>query len=59
MPQVNHAGSFRDLVVYRKAREVSRAIVDLSKSFPKEETYSLSAKLLIVTILIPSKPRLY
>jgi four helix bundle protein len=39
---VKHAGSFRDLVVYRKAREVSRVIFDVSKSFPKEETYSLT-----------------
>jgi four helix bundle protein len=39
---MNHAGSFCDLVVYRKAKEVSRAIFELSKSFPKEETYSLT-----------------
>jgi four helix bundle protein len=39
---MNHAGSFRDLVVYRKAKEVSRVIFELSKSFPKEETYSLT-----------------
>jgi four helix bundle protein len=39
---MKHAGSFRDLVVYRKAKEVSRVIFDLSKSFPKEETYSLT-----------------
>ena len=39
---MNHAASFRDLVVYRKAKEVSRAIFDLSKSFPNEETYSLT-----------------
>src|SRR6266849_1100079 len=42
MSAMNHAGSFRDLVVYRKAKEVSRAIFELSKSFPKEETYSLT-----------------
>jgi four helix bundle protein len=42
MSALNHAGSFRDLVVYRKAKEVSRAIFELSKSFPKEETYSLT-----------------
>ena len=39
---MNHAGSFRELVVYRKAKEISRAIFELSKSFPKEETYSLT-----------------
>jgi hypothetical protein len=42
MSAMNHAGSFRDLIVYRKAKEVSRAIFELSKSFPKEETYSLT-----------------
>jgi four helix bundle protein len=42
MSTMNHAGSFRDLVVYRKAKEVSHAIFELSKNFPKEETYSLT-----------------
>ena len=42
MSSMNHAASFRDLVVYRKAKEVSRAIFEASKSFPKEETYSLT-----------------
>ena len=41
MTELNHAKSFRDLVVYQKAKKVSRAIFELSKSFPKEETYSL------------------
>ena len=35
------ARCFRDLIVYRKAREVNRLIFEISKSFPKEETYSL------------------
>ena len=34
--------SFRDLEVYKLAREVSKEIFILSKSFPKEETYSLT-----------------
>jgi hypothetical protein len=37
-----HAKSFRDLVVYQKARKVSRAIFQISKEFPKEEIYSLT-----------------
>ena len=37
-----HANSFRDLIVYQKAKSVSRLIFELSKSFPKEETYSLT-----------------
>jgi four helix bundle protein len=35
-----YAKSFRDLVVYQKAKAVSRIIFELSKTFPKEETYS-------------------
>ena len=41
MTELSHARSFRDLAVYQKAKKVSRAIFELSKSFPKEETYSL------------------
>jgi four helix bundle protein len=37
-----HANSFRDLIVYQKAKAVSRLIFELTKSFPKEETYSLT-----------------
>jgi four helix bundle protein len=37
-----HANSFRDLIVYQKAKAVSRLIFELSKTFPKEETYSLT-----------------
>ena len=37
-----YARSFKDLRVYQKAREVSRAVFKLSKSFPKEEMYSLT-----------------
>jgi four helix bundle protein len=41
MTELDHAKSFRDLVVYQKAKKVSRAIFEISKGFPKEETYSL------------------
>jgi len=37
-----YAESFRDLIVYQKAKAVSRIIFELSKKFPKEETYSLT-----------------
>ena len=39
---MGHAESFRDLVVYQKARTVSRRYFEMSKSFPKEERYSLT-----------------
>ena len=42
MTGLNHAKSFRDLEVYHKARSVSRTIFEISKDFPKEETYSLT-----------------
>jgi len=37
-----HANSFRDLEVYQLARRLSFEIFQISKSFPKEEMYSLS-----------------
>ena len=37
-----YARSFKDLRVYKKAREVSGAVFKLSKAFPKEEMYSLT-----------------
>jgi four helix bundle protein len=36
------ARSFRDLIVYQKARGVAKEIFVLSKSFPREEMYSLT-----------------
>jgi four helix bundle protein len=35
-------GSFRDLHVYQLAIELQQEIFEVSKGFPKEETYSLS-----------------
>ncbi len=37
-----YAESFRDLEVYRLARDLSREIFEASKTFPKEEMYSLT-----------------
>jgi four helix bundle protein len=37
-----YARSFRDLVVYRKQRELSREMFRLSRSFPLEERFSLT-----------------
>ncbi len=34
--------SFRDLVVYKKSYRLAMEIFELSKSFPKEEKYSLT-----------------
>ena len=42
MTGLKHAQSFRDLVVYQKSRQLSREIFMLTKSFPKEEAFSLT-----------------
>ena len=39
---MQHAESFRDLIVYQKSRQVARRFFDLSRAFPKEERYSLT-----------------
>ncbi|GIK61754.1 MAG: hypothetical protein JETCAE03_23550 [Ignavibacteriaceae bacterium] len=39
---MTYVKSFRELDVYKLARELSRDIFLLSKIFPKEETYSLT-----------------
>lgn len=38
--------SFRDLVVYQKAFELQQAIFTTTKTFPKEELYSLTDQIL-------------
>jgi four helix bundle protein len=42
MSELPYVNSFRDLIVYQKARALSREIFELSKSFPKEEMFSLT-----------------
>lgn len=42
MTKLKYVTSFRDLLVYRKARELSLMIFKLTKRFPKEEAYSLT-----------------
>ena len=42
MAGLGHAKSFRELMVHQKAREIAKMIFHLSKSFPKEEAYSLT-----------------
>ncbi len=42
MSDLQHAQSFRDLIVYQKSREAQKEIFDLTQSFPKNETFSLT-----------------
>ncbi len=40
--ELPYVRSFRDLAVYKKMRALSLEIFNLTRSFPKEETYSLT-----------------
>ena len=42
MSELPHARSFRELVVYQKARAVAKRIFVISQKFPREEMYSLT-----------------
>jgi len=42
MNGLKYAESFRDLLVYQKARELQHEVFLISRAFPKEEKYSLS-----------------
>ena len=42
MAELQHARSFRDLIVHQKARKIAQTIFQQSKSFPRDETYSLT-----------------
>ena len=42
MSQLQHAHSFRDLIVYQKARAVAKRIFEVTKRFPGAEMYALT-----------------
>ncbi|MEK7729889.1 MAG: four helix bundle protein [candidate division KSB1 bacterium] len=42
MSNLPHAKSFRELIVYQKAKALAKEIFQLSKRFPREEMYSLT-----------------
>lgn len=42
MSQLQHARSFRDLIVYQKARAVAKRVFEVTKGVPREEMYSLT-----------------
>lgn len=42
MSKLAYAKSHRDLIVYQKTRALANEIFNLTKSFPKEEMYSLT-----------------
>ena len=42
MSGLPHAKSFRELVVYQKARQLALEVFEITKTFPREERYSLT-----------------
>lgn len=42
---MSYVKSFRDLDVYREARQLAKEIFDITKEFPKEEIYSLTSQI--------------
>ena len=42
MSGLNHAGNFRDLIVYQKSRTLAKEIKIITQSFPKDEKFSLT-----------------
>ena len=41
MSDLKHAENFRDLLVYQKARQLQREIFLVTRTFPKDESFSL------------------
>jgi len=39
---LQHAKNFRDLLVHQKSRQLARDIFEITKSFPKDEKFSLT-----------------
>ena len=46
--------SFKDLIVWQRAMDLSKAIYNLTASFPKDELYGLSAQMRRASVSIPS-----
>ena len=46
--------SFRDLVMWQKAHQFVLGIYDLVKSFPKSETYGLTAQVTRAAVSVPA-----
>jgi four helix bundle protein len=42
MSGLQHAQSFRDLIVYKKSRQLQQEIFKLTRKFPKDENFSLT-----------------
>jgi len=59
MSGLKHAESFRDLLVYQKARELQREVFLISQAFPKDEkVFSLRSDPSFLARLEPTSPKL-
>ena len=45
MSKLPYVDSYKDLLIYNKARELSREIYKISKDFPSDESYSLTSQI--------------
>jgi len=45
MSNLQHAKSFRDLLVYQKSLKLSKEIFAVTAQFPRDETYSLTSQI--------------
>ncbi len=45
MSGLQHAQSFKDLIVYKKSLQLQQEIYDLTLSFPKDEQFSLTSQI--------------
>lgn len=51
---MNPAKSFEDLIVWQKAHQLTLSVYALTKRFPKEEIFGLSAQMRRAAVSIPS-----
>jgi len=52
MSNLAYAKSHRDLIVYQKTRALANEIFILTKSFPKEEMYSLTDQIRLYSVIL-------
>ena len=50
----NQIKSHRDLIVWQKAMDLTVSVYDLTKNFPKEETYGLVSQIRRASVSIPA-----
>jgi len=54
MPGQKQISSYKELIVWQRAKEVAIAIYELTDSFPKEEVFGLSSQMRRAAVSIPS-----